>query len=98
METKKTKKFEFDEDTYNIEFKFSGNDMKNYKIVIHANYQNDDYIELYQVDENEEVHLLNRFTNNGMNSLWESMYNLHTQDILIKICNLVKDFMKVRRN
>ena len=92
----KNKEFEFDEDTYEIEFTFSGNDMKNYKIKLNANYQNDDYIELYEITEDGTLMLSNRFTNDGMDSLWEHLYEKHTQPILIGICELVKEFMQLR--
>ena len=96
-ETNKNKTFEFDEDTYNIEFTFSGYDKVNYKIIIHANYQNDDYIELWTLNENgDKDRYLNRFTNDGMDSLWEHLYEKHTQPILIGICELVKEFMQLR--
>lgn len=90
-------KFEFDEDTYTISFTFSGYDKKDYKIVINANYQNDDYIELYEVDENVVEHLIQKYTDDGMDSMWEHLYLKHTQPILVQICDLVRAFMEARK-
>ena len=92
------KAFELDKDTYNIEFTFSGSDKVNYKLVIHASYQMNNYIELWTVDKENHQHLLNRFTDSGMDSLWEMMYNYHTQKMLVGICDFVKMFMELKDN
>ena len=92
------KEFTFDEDTYNIEFTFSDYNNLKYKLIIHANYQADDYIELHRVFDNGNSCLLKRFTNDGMDSLWEKMYENFSQRILVEICEFVKLFMELKDN
>lgn len=91
METKK-KKFDFDEDTYHIKFNFSGNDMKEYQLTIHANYQNDDYIALDEVTDDikrDEVVEFFRHTDDVYRTIEEDV-----RPILVEICKFTKMLME----